>query len=605
MNKRFLQCEQLEDRKLLAGDITLPLGRAAMIGDSGQYQTAYDQMQIQVELASAFAWRDNASIAISDRIVVVDQSSLYVIDPTHDVSDVAATLTFDRPISHVLKVGEDRFMVATTSVPDNLPLRVGTSLFLLSISGDGKIEIIDEMESVASLTSLRTVERGLVLANWSLADQFAGAREEFADADIKLTGSEQLWQKGGLEFLDLSTDRLDTELRIETMGFVSAQYAGNGLVIANSESGLEIFDVARGVREQIHWTEGDRVLSIVSADSLDSDELSAVIKTETRNVLVQISRDGLLLGSEPILDNDSGVPIVAGVPLTHQHRLLKSLYGNGVTSAVTAYPIDNSDDLAIVTEQADGLQIQRMLLPFERTGFRPAFAVDDDSIIVVRADISTLEESSFTAPSDTIKYRAFLLQRQSNGQFAVTDQLTLDAIDFDASAVVSPGVVTFRSMNEGVPGEQALVVRVDGDHLLSNTLMNGDTEITGFSSGVVNASRDSVSYHQWATPQVTDSVLASNDLRFDVSGDGEVSALDALIVLNQLNRSNSDMLLASGEDLSELFDVNGDGHVSALDALVIINRLNQSNGIASQRDHQDEDEAEDKSLMESAPILLF
>ncbi|MEM8912072.1 MAG: dockerin type I domain-containing protein, partial [Planctomycetota bacterium] len=67
----------------------------------------------------------------------------------------------------------------------------------------------------------------------------------------------------------------------------------------------------------------------------------------------------------------------------------------------------------------------------------------------------------------------------------------------------------------------------------------------------------------------------------DVNGDGEVSALDALIVVNQLNRLSSVLVEASqqvaltpnaGVDLT---DVNGDNRISALDALLVINQLNR------------------------------
>ncbi len=520
MNKRFLQLEGLEGRKLLAGDMASPLDYAALIEDIAMLQPSYEELQIQSELASAFAWSNNPAISVSDRIVAVDKSSLYVIDPTQDSSDIPPTLTFDKPISHVLKVDDDRFMVATTSVPDSLPLRVGTSLYLLSMSGGGGIEVVDEMDSVASLSSLLTMERGLVLADWSLTEQFAGASDEFVDADVKLTGSSQLWQKSGLDFFNLSNDRLETDLRLEVTGSVSAQYAGNGLVIANSENGLDVIDVSSGVKQQIPQAGFDRVLSIVSASSSDPSELSAVIKTASHNVLVRISRDGEVLASET-LGYEAGMPIVAGVPLKYQHGLLKSLYGNGVTSTVTAYPIDNSDDLGIVTEGDDGLEIQRLPLPFERTGFRPAFAVGDDSIIAIRTDISALERSGYTASSDSIEYHAYLLRRRGNGQFAITDRIKLSSFDYNASAIVSPGTVTLRSMDGRMPGDDAVVLRVDGDHLISQTYGNVGGEVTGFSKGLVTASSEGISYHQWATSQINDSVFTSNDLQFDVSGDGQ------------------------------------------------------------------------------------
>ncbi|WP_197167606.1 Calx-beta domain-containing protein [Neorhodopirellula pilleata] len=61
----------------------------------------------------------------------------------------------------------------------------------------------------------------------------------------------------------------------------------------------------------------------------------------------------------------------------------------------------------------------------------------------------------------------------------------------------------------------------------------------------------------------------------DTSGDGVTTALDALMVINALNRNQ----FAEGEPLPNtdaLLDVNADGYVSALDALIVINHLSQT-----------------------------
>ncbi|WP_372899631.1 dockerin type I domain-containing protein, partial [Stieleria sp.] len=52
----------------------------------------------------------------------------------------------------------------------------------------------------------------------------------------------------------------------------------------------------------------------------------------------------------------------------------------------------------------------------------------------------------------------------------------------------------------------------------------------------------------------------------DVNDDGEVSAVDALIIINSMNRNG-------GDDASRFTDVNNDGRRSVLDALRVINRL--------------------------------
>jgi hypothetical protein len=65
----------------------------------------------------------------------------------------------------------------------------------------------------------------------------------------------------------------------------------------------------------------------------------------------------------------------------------------------------------------------------------------------------------------------------------------------------------------------------------------------------------------------------------DVNNDGEISPIDALIVINALNQHGSDDVAAFAEGNfappDVYADVNGDGNVSPIDPLLVINRLNE------------------------------
>jgi hypothetical protein len=61
----------------------------------------------------------------------------------------------------------------------------------------------------------------------------------------------------------------------------------------------------------------------------------------------------------------------------------------------------------------------------------------------------------------------------------------------------------------------------------------------------------------------------------DVDEDGWITPLDALLVINDLNRNGPRSLVDSGERPEHLVDVNGDDYASAVDALLVINRLNR------------------------------
>ncbi len=77
----------------------------------------------------------------------------------------------------------------------------------------------------------------------------------------------------------------------------------------------------------------------------------------------------------------------------------------------------------------------------------------------------------------------------------------------------------------------------------------------------------------------------------DVDQDGIVAPIDALAIINQLNRqaryANSDSL-AGARDVGHMTDVNNDGQDTPLDALMVINRLNRERRFGSDnKDHSD------------------
>lgn len=67
----------------------------------------------------------------------------------------------------------------------------------------------------------------------------------------------------------------------------------------------------------------------------------------------------------------------------------------------------------------------------------------------------------------------------------------------------------------------------------------------------------------------------------DVNGDGVVSALDALLIINDLSRNESRML-EYHERTGPAIDVNNDGSVTALDALLVINWLSRQGWSAAE-----------------------
>ncbi len=90
----------------------------------------------------------------------------------------------------------------------------------------------------------------------------------------------------------------------------------------------------------------------------------------------------------------------------------------------------------------------------------------------------------------------------------------------------------------------------------------------------------------------------------DVNEDGQITALDALTVINEMNREQRGLEVDDGQTdrRSRMTDVNNDGRRTALDALMVINRLNRDRGDLGNRDpgidnpvEQPSDETEDQN----------
>ncbi len=67
---------------------------------------------------------------------------------------------------------------------------------------------------------------------------------------------------------------------------------------------------------------------------------------------------------------------------------------------------------------------------------------------------------------------------------------------------------------------------------------------------------------------------------FDVSGNGFVTPLDALLVINYINQRGSGNQMPTFDPLQPLvhgfYDVNGSNSIEPLDVLLVINRLNET-----------------------------
>jgi hypothetical protein len=109
---------------------------------------------------------------------------------------------------------------------------------------------------------------------------------------------------------------------------------------------------------------------------------------------------------------------------------------------------------------------------------------------------------------------------------------------------------------------------------LSISLRDGGT-------GDLDALADGRTRHSWQFAE-SDRVWTNPLEPLDTDGDGRVTPVDALVIINELNRRQGSFELTEDRPPEAYyFDVNDDGWVTPIDALRVINELNRRGGTGS------------------------
>ncbi len=128
-------------------------------------------------------------------------------------------------------------------------------------------------------------------------------------------------------------------------------------------------------------------------------------------------------------------------------------------------------------------------------------------------------------------------------------------------------------------------------------------------------SPDSVPAARWLFDPLTVTIVSLTNVTqpLDVNGDGWVTPFDALLVINDLNRSGPRSLADTDDRPRHLVDVNGDMFASSIDALLVINHLNtptppaaspaEGEAVDAVGEWEQVGSAQSASLGRSAPLL--
>ncbi len=147
-------------------------------------------------------------------------------------------------------------------------------------------------------------------------------------------------------------------------------------------------------------------------------------------------------------------------------------------------------------------------------------------------------------------------------------------------------VVSWSGADDGVgiAGYDVFLSRDGGQY---TTLLNGTTDTSTSFTGEFGSTYEfyvaafDFLGHREAAPLVADAstILVATSwhnasLPFDISGDGFISPIDVLLVINYLNSNNSPRIPDNQPPEFGMLDVNNDGFVTPIDALIPINYLN-------------------------------
>ncbi|QDS93496.1 Dockerin type I repeat protein [Roseimaritima multifibrata] len=177
-------------------------------------------------------------------------------------------------------------------------------------------------------------------------------------------------------------------------------------------------------------------------------------------------------------------------------------------------------------------------------------------------DIKLVTNPSSTETPPLAEWTAVQRDRYEDGR--TISELLLEGTDRDDSVALN-GTSTSLTVTDGVRElmfagvDRVLVDLGEGDDFL---------DVERSLAGVIGTISNTESI-DFVIGQLPD---PSDPSRFDVNGDGHVTPLDALHVVNAINRNDNPQNIDS--EFNWLADVSRDGFISAKDALQVINFLN-------------------------------
>ncbi|MCA9121339.1 MAG: tandem-95 repeat protein [Planctomycetaceae bacterium] len=580
---------------------------AGILNDVGAFQTGTTPLGSREVLLFSAHFRAAAARGEADSIEILEdtQSSLSVLD--NDLPASGST-TFQADPSDIAPLSDVLFYEPVETVPYE-KIRYGSATLSIAAGGDavissvsagsagGTISIVDGGKSL--LYSPRPNFNGVETFTYSLNGESPTRVSvnvlpvndaPVAENDVYRVRENQLLTVNAdvgvlANDLEYDGDNLEAQL-VGGTAHGTLQFAQDGSFSYLPEAGYLgrdsfTYKVTDGQLESALATVAIDVVPRpvrirLEAVNADGDAISdfAADETVTLRTLVQDLRSpsdfDLGLGAvylDVVYDANAISPAtVSGAPNLPDAKFRGS-YSNVITGEIVAGRLNDIGALQTGFQPLGGDELELFHLDFNTTGPR---AVDDSFIVAGGTDVNRLN----------------LLVNEGELRWEVT----VDA----QHAANSPGAdVAYLDPAEAVPEDDiryediTLAVRNGDLSIQSVGATESGAEISIVGSGAVNyvplpdyTGVDTFTYTvvdaQGRTATATVSVAVTRSWQnvvepSDVTGDGIVSPLDALVIVNVLNSKGSHELGSS--EIDAFIDVDGNGFVSPLDVLLVINRL--------------------------------
>lgn len=277
---------------------------------------------------------------------------------------------------------------------------------------------------------------------------------------------------------------------------------------------------------------------------------------------------------------------------------------------------------AFVIENAPGDVVTGLTVVDQDAEQSYTFTVDDDRFIVQEFDLRLADGVAVDFESEsTITVNVTATEVGAGGN-SFTQSITITVRDV---AEQPTGLtLTDRVVMEFTAGDQAGRIQIDGSdpdprylftvddprfEVVDGTLKlrNRDFVVQAVESQIELTITVQDSVGQFATIDRSfvievlenETPLHNRDNPFDVNHGGDVTAADALAIINYLSNHGPGPVGAG--DVGFCYDVNADGFVTALDALLVINRLNQNPSVLAGGEAEGEGELVPASTPQTPP----